>query len=511
MNEWTIMYYFAGDNELAPVLVSQLKAITDAGFQEDTDVLIYFDPNELGVPTRIYDVNRKRKRESGSRTRIGDGDDPFVRTLDGDDIEEGAPGSMDETKAELALEKFLDICSTSHPAKRYMLFLIGHGMVVGNDAFLSDRNPISAITLKRLGEIVSGFTDKIKPEGGTLELLGLHSCSMSAIEVAYQLKGTANYMMASEGPSFTGSWPYRQLLKKIFKNLEKAKEKAQQEGASEPSIDVLDLVKRLFGLTFHNAKDFLLAGYSHDLALCRLDRDNFEPVTAAIKTLVAELIAGLNASNSSGKRITELVLLSHWEAQSFWGECYTDLHDFCHCLSERCKEDGLEDLSKACEGVIAELKKIVIRSRHLGSDVQFSHGLSIYFPWSRPVEDELLRKKATRPEANRKYDDEEKGILEKYREYAFTIDFKDETKTWLSFLETYFKKTMRLSRKVSDDNANDDLIFESSVRNPAAGSRSIHISSLPGPGKVDSQHGAGCTCPSIKNYERIPQVKEPGS
>jgi hypothetical protein len=32
---------------------------------------------------------------------------------------------------------------------------------------------------------------------------------MSAVEVAYELKGKADYMIASQGLSFVGSWPYR--------------------------------------------------------------------------------------------------------------------------------------------------------------------------------------------------------------------------------------------------------------------------------------------------------------
>jgi hypothetical protein len=42
---------------------------------------------------------------------------------------------------------------------------------------------------------------------------------MSGIEVAYELKDKANYMMASQGPAFVGSWPYRHLLLQLFNNL----------------------------------------------------------------------------------------------------------------------------------------------------------------------------------------------------------------------------------------------------------------------------------------------------
>src|ERR1044072_4588257 len=239
MKEWTIMFYLAGDNALAPLVVSQIKAIKDAGFQENIDVLVHFDPNELGVPTRIFDVNRDRKQRL--KTRIGDGRDPFVRNLIEDKIPEQkksrddksksteeTPENPDAINAEDALAKFLSFCCDNHQAKHYILFLVGHGLVVGNDAFLPDDNPVSAITLKKLGKILNDFTADAKGQGGAFELLFLHSCSMSAIEVAYQLKDTAKYMIASEGPEFIDSYPYRQLLKKVFNTLEEVKEARRQ-------------------------------------------------------------------------------------------------------------------------------------------------------------------------------------------------------------------------------------------------------------------------------------------
>src|SRR6185295_2534201 len=120
-----------------------------------------------------------------------------------------------------SLRNFIGYSLENYPADHYILFLIGHGMIVGNDAFLPDDNPKTGISLVQLGEILSEF-NKSK---GKLELVGLHSCSMSSVEIAYQLKGIANYVIASQGTSFVGSWPYRQLLKKIFHSVKWAKEK----------------------------------------------------------------------------------------------------------------------------------------------------------------------------------------------------------------------------------------------------------------------------------------------
>jgi hypothetical protein len=551
--EWTLMFYFAGDNELAPVIVSQLKAIKDAGFQKATDVLVYFDPNAMGVPTRIYDVNRRRKAKANSRdTKVGDGRNPFVRNLNEDEIDlpaiKAAPKSAtaalrrslttpDNLNAETALQNFLGFCHENHRAKRYMLFLVGHGMVVGNDAFLPDDNPVSAITLKKLGVILNKFTDDVKKQGSTFELLTLHSCSLSAIEVAYELKGTANYMMSSEGFAFVATWPYRQLLKRIFHSVKRASKKAREEaegkGADpnqadiEPHLDIQALVEKLYSLTLFNTTDFMLSGYSHDLALCNLKPDKVEALSKPIQKLVSELKKGLNASGRKGNslaaqrggRIEELLLLAHWEAQSYWGESYTDLYDFCLCLSRRC--DPQDSLHGACVEVMEKLEirrsnvrderfePLVIHSENFGPESQYSRGLSIYFPWSRPLEATAKQPKPTGKEDDKKYKDEGKGVLERYEEYAFTKELGSNS--WLSFLKTYFDKTQRRSRMKEDGRTlrvtRKSFNVGPNLFNPR-GPFSRLSGDKPNPflsgDKPNPFVGKSNTCLSIKNYPREP-------
>jgi hypothetical protein len=522
-NEWTVMFYFAGDNALAPVIVSQLKAIKDAGFHEKINVLVHFDPNEQGAPTRIYDVNRKRKKDPKlPNTMIGDGEDPFVRNLKEDEIQPRAisrtagPSSLatikalrkpDAVSAKDALINFLGFCRENHRAKHYILILVGHGMIVGNDAFLPDENPVSAITLHELDqEILRPFTKQVTDDGDAFEMLALHSCSMSALEVAYQLKGTANFMMGSEGISFVGSWPYRQMLKKTFKTIENAREAArrhakdrnenQAEALGNPDVDIETMMEKLYFLSLFNATDFLLSGYSLDLALCSMEEQRYEPLTEVIQKLVAALKEAVR--NERGQ---ELILLAHWEAQSYWGESYTDLFDFCRCLRKRCTQNRvLPKLGKACFDVMEKLKPIksklvserfkalVIHSENFGSQYQYSHGLSVYFPWSRPVE-------------NAGTGGTNKGILDIYRDYAFTKALGDDS--WLSFLELYFDETKRLSRKA------EDRVVKPGGREFAAAldsfnpSGPLSVSTSPfalEPGKPSPSTGLACPCASIKNY-----------
>jgi hypothetical protein len=259
-------------------------------------------------------------------TQIGDGNDPYIRSFFRDEIlaedmdatkgkctemlktRLNQPDSMNATEA---LKNFLGYCQENSPAKHYLLFLVGHGMVVANDTFLFDENPRSSITLADFGDLLRWFTTNIK---GTLELLGLHSCSMSAIEVAYQLQDTARYMIASEGYSYVGSWPYRQLLKKIFNETD--------DGLDERAIQ--DLIQSIYALSLYNEPDFAYSGYSHDLTLCSLDGRKIAKLVERLGDLTLKLKVTLDSPRGQ-----QLIVLAHWKSQAFWRDDYTDIYDFC--------------------------------------------------------------------------------------------------------------------------------------------------------------------------------------
>ena len=505
INDWTIMFFFASDMELSPLTVSQIKAVKDAGYQETTDVFLYFDSNEPGVPTRLFNVNKSLKKASKNRTRIGDGADPYVRSFLNDEI---MPDDMitakgkctgtlkqkltepDSMNATDALWNFLGYCQENSPAKHYLLFLVGHGMVVANDTFLYDEHPRSSITLNDFGDLIRRFTKSIS-ETGTLELLGLHSCSMSSIEVAYELRDTARYMIASEGYSYVGSWPYRQLLKKIFNTTQNPEGKPLDE-----------LIQSIYELTLYNAPDFAYSGYSHDLTLCSLDGKKIARLVERLHQLTGNLKDSLKTDRGE-----QLILLAHLKSQAFWRDEYTDIYDFCRCLKVICDvtDASQNELAKACQDVMDDLEQrpdgLIVLSDNFGWQYQYAHGLSIYFPWIRPL------------------GDEETGPFSKYQSYAFNSDFSGHT--WDTFLEEYWIKTMRASEpdneaqektmRAPEDRASEkefertefDGIMEVRPSNLGFPSNPVGAYNKPGGGynkPGGSMAESPCICPSIKNF-----------
>lgn len=444
VNEWTIMIFFAGDPHLSPSMTAQLKAIKDAGFQENISVLVHYDPNEKGVATTTFDINSKRKedllKKNEAGTKIGDGKDPFVRNL----LEDAINGATRVNTADQALRTFLDIGTREkYRAKHYMIFLVGHGVIVGNDAFLPDSNPQSGISLEQLGDTLRHFKRSI-PDDAVIELIGLHSCSMSAIEVVFELEDTARYMMATEGVSFVASWPYRQLLKRILNAVDETKTN-EAKADNETVVNVDQLITSIHALSLHNSTDFMFSGLSADLCLCSLDKRRIEALRGPMEKLTIALKDAMTrpAGWDSEKELrgVELIKLAHLEAQSYYQETYTDLYDFCLCLRRRCDVSHTfqRAMKTACDDVITALdektrESIVVQSDHFGPLSQYSHGLSIFFPWSRPVREEPFV-----------LDD---NMLSRYENYEFTKALGNNS--WLSFLDDYFTATQRKSREDED-------------------------------------------------------------
>lgn len=461
--EWTVMFYFASDNPLAPSILSQLKSIQQAGFHQEVNVIAQYDPQGERTPLHVFDVNKVYKVQAANTdepNQIGlRSDVAFVPNLVLDKLwieaenieivrkeirkkfyteyEQPAPPGSEKRKSKSdtrtgepgpkeSLTDFLEYCRKHYEAKHYMLFILGHGVVVGNDVFLLDEHGAEhSLSLRDLGSVLREFRTNIG-EKQQFECVSFHSCSMNALEVGFELQGeferqgnfelqgTANYMLGSQGPAFVGSYPYRQILMRIFQDVE------------DKQTDVKKTLEDIFAYCFHNSRDFQLAGYSFDLCLCDLNK--LPNLTASLKKLTGMLIKQV-----ANPTVQACILLAHLDAQSYWGESYCDLYDFCFRLNQRCESikgiaketnGNILRLQQACCAVMKQLEpardNIIIRSGFTGSDFQYSHGFSVFFPWSEP----------------------EHGVFwpGEYQKYKFTEEAKTK---WFDFLVKYFKETMR--------------------------------------------------------------------
>jgi len=100
-------------------------------------------------------------------------------------------------------------------------------------------------------------------------------------------------------------------------------------------------------------------------------------------------------------------------------------------LIERCKdlpdEGAVKAIRAACTSVTQDLNQVVIKSEFAGPAYQYSHGLSVFYPWSMP--------------------ENVKFWPTEYRNYKLNkeaVEAKEDS--WESFLANYFDFTRRNAR-----------------------------------------------------------------
>ena len=141
---------------------------------------------------------------------------------------------------------------------------------------------------------------------------------MSMVEVCYELNGLVDYLVSSESYSPTAGWPYRQILEKIDAELQKNKQASTEELATI-------IVGEYIG--FYN--DYIVGGLSVDQSVLEVSAS--EGVVGAVKNFAKDIEERLKTNEP----FKDALILAHWEAQSYNGELFVDLLDFCERLAAR--------------------------------------------------------------------------------------------------------------------------------------------------------------------------------
>jgi len=374
--------YLAGDNNLSEEMVWSLQEMKAASreplVRESIDVAALFDPRG-SAPLR-YD---------------------FALS-----VEEPVRPPTEDT-AEL-LERLV----AGMGQGRRMLVLSGHGSGAVCD-FLHDENKAGSLSIPRLGKIL---------EGASIEILGLDSCQMSTVEVGYEVRNSVSHLVASEGLVLNSGWPYRQILESVAKTA---------EGSSD------EIAREVAGSYLRFYRDYEIAGVSTDVAVCDLSRIGLvaesaselaRAMTAPLSKLSAEgleeaiEIGDLKPAdaNTESRAVRDAIVLAHWCSQSYKCDRYTDLYDFARQLlrfSAGRSGPGMDEIRKACRPVLDAVEGAVVSSGTTGAELQHSHGLSIYFPWSF------------------------RDFFPEYRNLRFAEDTG-----WAKFLEVYLRATQRMRR-----------------------------------------------------------------
>ncbi len=410
--EWTIMVYFAGDNNLSENMAISLE---DLGvFRQGLNLpetakinlLAFFDSNSLTAPTHYVDFTDMDENNAPYRHRVQKSDRVHPKAHEKvvlkipDDVE------VDENSASAcSIMNFVHWCvkTRNRPAKNYAIIFSGHSFGFHGTSFLRDDKSGSFMTLFRFRWALDKINDLYLNNSISkkIAVLGFDSCVMSMLEVGYELKDVAQTIVASEGSLPNSGWGYVPTLKQVIETIDHkiGKEKTNLiEWKMSPGY-VRDVAKAFVVGFIEQQKRMALGGRSVDIAAW--DLDEVTPIAEEVSKLallfkerlylVDKIQNNLLTDDDIFvfQHLKKIILQSHYDSQTYMKEQAIDLKDFCQRLIIECKfmETGrlgevFSTIKENCKRIIPLIEACIIRAGFSGEEYQFSNGISIYFPWT---------------------------------------------------------------------------------------------------------------------------------
>ena len=202
---WTILVHMSADNNLYRFGLEDLNEM-EAGVPEGGDVNVYvlFDGIKNG-DSAIYKV----KRDTGKNTTI------ISEKVDATGVIP-ASNEIDSGSVDVGV-KFLQWAAKNAPADHTMVAYWDHGSGV-----FAAGNPITksfghddAGTHMNTNDLTTLGAAFHKAAGKPLSVVGFDACLMAHGEIAYQLKGNADYLVASEELEPGKGWDYGMWLNAV--------------------------------------------------------------------------------------------------------------------------------------------------------------------------------------------------------------------------------------------------------------------------------------------------------
>ena len=457
--KWTVMVYLGGDNNLTPNCISVLQQLEAVKYNKDVCVLACFDSNTPWPKGSRYLAINCRRHEVDNDIDWEIHNDLIPPTERGHDLrppdfcaDANSSEAIPLTRTDVAegLKRFLDWCLKNYDAERYMLILYGHGPLVAGQTFLVRENPHSSLRFEDLQPLLAPhFGGQRK-----LDILACQNCVMNGLETAYEVQNQVDVIIGSQGLVLADGWPYEKIVSAIV---------------DDPKASTEEISVKLLKACARHLIDFAVMDRSSEQSACSLRRIGERAnITTAVRKFVETLTEALDFETVEGEKvlkyptICDAVRLARLEAQSYWGESFVDLYDFCERLLKKCNQavrannavlnqlgfNGklqpqfretplvklLRTITSRCICVMQKIEELVIASYYIGSDLQYSHGLSVFFPWTLPgepytfvkIENEFILKPA----------------FETYAQYEFVKESR-----WADFLLAFFKATLRKVRR----------------------------------------------------------------
>ncbi|MEW6043662.1 MAG: clostripain-related cysteine peptidase [Thermoproteota archaeon] len=394
--DWSFFVYIAGENNLSEFGVKDISELERIGSKDHTNIVVEFDSaGEYNGTVRfqIPQINPV----TGIANRA------ILKMFK--DRDSGNPRT---------LYNFLQYGKDYFPAKNYCLVVWNHGSGFrdsggsGKSRIVFRKSPTymkvakrqnargiarddltgNALDMIELANVLknAGFTNEKK-----LGVLAFDACLMNMLEVAYQMSPHARFLVGSEDlePGYGADY--------------KANARSLNRKNTSPKQLAVDFVNN-----YHQYYK-----YKRDLwpiTQSAIDLTRIDTLARRIDEFAGALLALLPDNTMKISDVAEEVQ-AYAPLDDF--DDYVDLGD----LANLCKEYlNDETVTRTANALLQTLKTVIVANKFEGSDVRYSHGVTIWFP-----------------ETQHKF----RHHRDPYQELSFTKKYPN----WMKFLSKYHRES----------------------------------------------------------------------
>lgn len=328
--KWTVLLWSNSDNNLYRFLQADIDEAEKIGSTENMNVVVQTDHRPKGG--EAVRMLLKTNNTPGVNSPV---------------LEKLGQNNMGDPKE---LSKFIQWGMEKFPAEHYMVIISDHGASWPGACHDEGSNGWMSTP-----QIQQGLMDAQQATGKKVDVLGFDACLMANTEVMHQLKGTADFIVASEETEGGAGWQYNRVLSKpMLEGAETAMRMAREKRLDFTPREMAENVVTM------------AAGNNNDLpTMAAIDTSKVDALTEAMKGFKEAIVD----SPVSGKDLGAI----KYQTQGF-AEC-KDLYDFADKVG---KAHGSKDekLAQAAEAVKSAVEGALVAESH-STKYPGAHGLTI--------------------------------------------------------------------------------------------------------------------------------------
>jgi hypothetical protein len=336
LNEWTIIGYFDGNNNLdngqlgTSYIIEDLQEMEIAGSSDDVQSIVMLASQKFGGKAKYYEI------EKHSNQMPDEIKSPVLEDM----------GTKDMSDPE-TLRNFIKYAVENYPAKRYALIVNSHGAAWKG---------ICPDEVNGAGDLMSVSSLKnALAESPVFDVLVFHSCLMSSVEVAYELRNKAKYMVASEL-----NMPVLSIL---------GADQWLSTLISDPEMESYDFAREIAQVVYDRG-----AESQRETHMAVVDMSKLDALASKISDLGNRLVS---ESGDNWGEVRDAWKMTHYISNDF--PSLTDIREFSKQLIKQPNISKINLISSATTNLISAINEAVPFT-NTNQTTKPCGGLSIHFP-----------------------------------------------------------------------------------------------------------------------------------